>query len=209
VSDQQIHTENLFKIFGADASDHSPPARTFKRYFPNSLTVLRMGLAFAFPAMPQDWWLWVLAVAALTEWLDGALSRLWSVESQFGRMLDPVADKLFIVAMLFTFVWQGWLSLPILGLVALRDVTVAVACIFILLFGDRSELKRMGPRIVGKLTTALQFAFLLTLLIWREVPTWLTVLTIAFSAVAAVDYIQFYFRHIRGNPDPTSAETND
>lgn len=209
MSDQQIHTENLFKIFHSDASEDAAAPRAFKRYFPNSLTVVRMGLAFAFPALPHDFRLWALVIAALTEWLDGALSRLWSVESQFGRMLDPVADKLFIVAMLLTFVWEGWLSLPMLGLVALRDVTVAVACIFILLFGDRAELKRMGPRVLGKITTALQFAFLLTLLIWREVPTWLTVVTIVFSAAAAADYIQAYFRYVRGSEGKETATTNN
>ncbi len=198
MGDQEIHTENIFKVFATDASDDSAAPRAFKRYFPNSLTVLRMGLAFAFPALPHDFRLAALVIAALTEWLDGALSRLWSVESQFGRMLDPVADKLFIVAMLATFVWEGWLSLPIVALVTLRDITVAIACTLIFLFGDRSELTRMPPRILGKITTTFQFAFLLTVLIWRDVPTWLTVTTIALSAAAAIDYVQVYFRKIRG-----------
>jgi phosphatidylglycerophosphate synthase len=200
----------MLKVFGSDASQDSGLTHTFKRHFPNSLTVVRVALAFAFPALPNDFRLAALIIAVLTEWLDGALSRLWSVESTFGRMLDPVADKIFVVAMLATFVWEGLVTLPVVGLVLLRDVTVATACVLVLLFGDRSELFRMPPRIFGKITTAFQFAFLLALLIWQESPMWLTVTTIALSAVAAVDYVRIYFSEIHGTkPESQEPDKNN
>jgi phosphatidylglycerophosphate synthase len=194
----------MLKVFASDASQDSSVARAFKQHFPNSLTVTRVALAIAFPALPHDFRLVALVIALLTEWLDGALSRLWSVESKFGRMLDPVADKLFVVVMLATFVWEGLVTLPVVGLVLLRDITVATACTLILAFGERSELSRMPPRIFGKITTAFQFAFLFALLIWQESPVWLTAPTIVLSTLAAVDYVRIYFTEIRG-----SAEQNE
>ena len=154
---------------------------SFKRHLPNVLTVIRLGLAFAFPALPHSWRLAALGVAAATEYLDGALSRWWNVESQFGRMLDPVV-----------------------ALVALRDITVAGGCIGVLLFSDRDELTRMRPRLLGKVTTAFQFGFLLTLVIWQSVPTWLTAVTAVFSGLAAIDYVRHYFQDVRHSPPEAS-----
>lgn len=169
-----------------------------KRYIPNAMSLLRVGLAIAFPFLPQSWRLAALIVAALSEWLDGRLSRRWQVESTFGRMLDPVADKLFVGVMLATYIVEDALLIWVAGLIILRDLTVAVACLLILLFGERDELRRMKPRWPGKITTAFQFAFLLSLVIVEETLLWLAIPTIAISAVAAVDYVLYYWRDIRG-----------
>ncbi|MFP4600757.1 MAG: CDP-alcohol phosphatidyltransferase family protein [Persicimonas sp.] len=168
-----------------------------RQHIPNAMTFTRLALALAFPFLPHAWRLGVLVVAALTEWLDGFLSRRWNAESQLGRMADPVADKLFVLVMLGTFIWEGWLDPLVAVLVLLRDITVAQACILILLFGDRRELTRMRPRPLGKITTALQFTFLLILLIMQQAPIWLVAATVAFSGAAAVDYVVFYYREVR------------
>lgn len=174
-----------------------------KRHIPNAFTVGRLALAFAFPFLPAPWRLVALIAAALSEWLDGLLSRRWHVESTFGRMADPVADKLFVGVMLVTYIVEGALPLEIAGLIVLRDITVATACLLILIFGERAELERMDPRWPGKITTALQFAFLFTLVVWETTFLWLAIPTIAASAVAAVDYVLHYVRDIHGQQPAT------
>ncbi len=47
----------------------------------------------------------VFAVAAITDWADGYLARRWGQTSAFGAFLDPVADKLMVVAALIMLVW--------------------------------------------------------------------------------------------------------
>ena len=72
---------------------------------PNILTTLRLlaapgvVLLFLYFTRPwADWFALVLFVgAAVTDWFDGYLARLWKQESKFGAMLDPIADKAMVV----------------------------------------------------------------------------------------------------------------
>ncbi|NBR97550.1 MAG: CDP-diacylglycerol--glycerol-3-phosphate 3-phosphatidyltransferase [Verrucomicrobia bacterium] len=75
---------------------------------PDWLTIARVVTAFillillqacACPPVPA-WTAWLaltlFVAAALTDWLDGHLARKWKIESDFGRLFDPLADKLLI-----------------------------------------------------------------------------------------------------------------
>jgi len=72
---------------------------------PNILTLARLlaapGVALAYAAFDRpaaDWVAIVLFItAALTDYLDGRLARAWGQESNFGRMLDPIADKAMVI----------------------------------------------------------------------------------------------------------------
>ncbi|MCK4872048.1 MAG: CDP-diacylglycerol--glycerol-3-phosphate 3-phosphatidyltransferase [Phycisphaerales bacterium] len=80
-----------------------------RRRIPNILTVLRLLLAAAFFVILEwyryphtnAWALYVatgvFVVAALTDALDGKLARRWKVESTFGRVMDPFADKILVL----------------------------------------------------------------------------------------------------------------
>lgn len=112
---------------------------------PNRLTVARIGLTGVFVAamlLPQDGVvmsyfpygktlaLALFIVAALTDWLDGWLARRDKIETNFGALLDPVADKVLTTAAFICFIEQhnykgrplveGWLVL----LIVARDFLV-------------------------------------------------------------------------------------
>ncbi len=96
---------------------------------PNLLTY---GRILAIPALvallywPKDDWVrWIaLAIyvmAAVTDFLDGWIARAWSQQSAIGRMLDPIADKLLVCALLLMLVadgtihgWSLWAAIVIL-----------------------------------------------------------------------------------------------
>ncbi len=72
---------------------------------PNALTVLRLALIPLFIVLylraddGSSWAAgWVFLVAGVTDQIDGFLARRWHVESQFGRLADPLADRLMIDA---------------------------------------------------------------------------------------------------------------
>jgi len=96
---------------------------------PNALSVLRL---FGVPLFlwlllgphADGWALVVLAVSGFTDWLDGVLARLLNQTSRIGALLDPLADRLYILATLVGLVLRHvipwWLGALIVG----RDVVV-------------------------------------------------------------------------------------
>lgn len=91
---------------------------------PNTLTTLRLLAAPLVPVMflyfhrpMADWFALTLFIsAAITDYFDGYLARLWKQESKFGTMLDPIADKaMVVIALLLLTGYNGmnpWLILP-------------------------------------------------------------------------------------------------
>ena len=84
--------------------------QTSRRHWnlPNMLTYGRLAavpLVVAFLFWPTDFWarwtaLAIYTAAAITDFFDGYLARAWSQQSSLGRMLDPIADKLLVAAVL-------------------------------------------------------------------------------------------------------------
>jgi len=103
---------------------------------PNSLTFLRLvaapGIAIMFLYFARPWADWLALVlflgAAITDFFDGYLARLWRQESRMGAMLDPIADKaMVIIALLVITGYSGmdpWLILPA-TVILFREVFVS------------------------------------------------------------------------------------
>ena len=81
---------------------------------PNALTVLRIALvpifAIAF-VLPGDGWrlfaFGIFVIAGVSDWLDGFAARKLKAGSDFGRMLDPIADKVLVAVALMMLVAEG------------------------------------------------------------------------------------------------------
>jgi CDP-diacylglycerol--glycerol-3-phosphate 3-phosphatidyltransferase len=103
---------------------------------PNILTTLRLlaapGVAVMFLYFHRPWADWLALVlflgAALTDWFDGYLARLWKQESRIGAMLDPIADKaMVVIALLVLTGYSGmnpWLILPATAII-FREIFVS------------------------------------------------------------------------------------
>ncbi len=103
---------------------------------PNILTVLRLlaapGVAVMFLYFHRPWADWfalaLFITAAITDWFDGYLARLWKQESKFGAMLDPIADKaMVVIAIMVLTGYSGmnpWLILPA-AVILFREVFVS------------------------------------------------------------------------------------
>lgn len=103
---------------------------------PNILTYVRIAavpvlVAFLFFSKSDAarWAAFGIFVAAcITDWLDGYLARIWEQQSTLGRMLDPIADKLLVGAVLLMLVydntishWSIWAAIIILS----REILVS------------------------------------------------------------------------------------
>jgi CDP-diacylglycerol---glycerol-3-phosphate 3-phosphatidyltransferase len=80
---------------------------------PNQLTVLRLGLAALFVLARESGMPWgatvataAFASAIFTDYLDGVIARCTGTETDFGRLMDPLADKVLIAAALVCLAWS-------------------------------------------------------------------------------------------------------
>jgi cardiolipin synthase len=96
---------------------------------PNALSALRLALVPVFFWLVlghrDGWALGVLAVSGFTDYLDGNLARRWNQVSRLGQLLDPVADRLYILATLVGLAWRGVVPWWLLVLVVGRDVLLS------------------------------------------------------------------------------------
>ena len=146
---------------------------------PNLLTLARIAaipLLVAFAAQHTGWGDALagilFALAALTDWLDGYLARRRRLLSEFGRMLDPIADKLLVTASLVLLAGSGRLSRPGLYaalLILMREILVS---------GLREYLagRAIGLPVtrLAKWKTAAQMVALFLLLLGDAGAAWLT-----------------------------------
>ena len=83
--------------------------------------------ACAHPPVPV-WTAWLALIlfvaAALTDWLDGHLARKWKIESDFGRLFDPLADKLLVVVTFVGLLGAGLLPVWFVSLVVAREFLI-------------------------------------------------------------------------------------
>ena len=162
---------------------------------PNLLSLLRLCLGLAFPWLPAGWRLGAVLLGAGSDLVDGILSRWLGVEGTVGRILDPIADKVFVVAVVTTLLVDGQLALWQVALVGMRDWTVlGGAAVAVARYGTK-PLGHMAPSLLGKLTTALQFAFLVGVLVDSRVAAILLWPTIAISGLAGIDYVRRFQPH--------------
>ena len=98
---------------------------------PNKLTILRMALiplflVFMFTSIPFHY-LWALAVfaaASFTDLLDGKIARKYGLITDFGKLMDPLADKLLVMSAMVAFVELRWTPAVVVIVILAREFLV-------------------------------------------------------------------------------------
>jgi cardiolipin synthase len=185
-----------------------PPIATS---LPNILTYGRIAavpvlvaVLFFYDGPSASWAAFAIFVAAcITDWLDGYLARIWEQQSNLGRMLDPIADKLLVGATLLTLVytraidgWSIWAAVIILS----REILVS---------GLREFLAELNVKVhvtrLAKWKTAFQFVALAMILVGPAATAYIpgvTEMGLVILWVAAIltlftgyDYLKAGIRH--------------
>ncbi|MFH9426104.1 CDP-alcohol phosphatidyltransferase family protein [Streptomyces sp. NPDC017529] len=73
------------------------------------------------------WALLVLALSGVSDYLDGKLARRWNQISSLGRILDPAADRLYILSTLVGLTWRGILPLWVTAALLARELMLLIA----------------------------------------------------------------------------------
>jgi len=134
---------------------------------PNQLTVLRIILTPIFlvlfltgePLLIQISYL-VFLIAAITDWYDGWLARKFNYITEWGKFMDPLADKILTSTAFIAFVIVGVLQLWMVLLIIIRDLVVTL----IRVYADYRKVSFRTTR-TAQLKTFLQMFFLYYLLL--------------------------------------------
>ena len=174
-----------------------------RRSIPNALTIAR------FAAIPVFVWLYLdagdgaawgagifFAAAAFTDQLDGYLARRWHVESRFGKVADPLADRLMIGTAAVLMLATGRIPLVAALVILGRDVILVLGYRLLAPGGYDLEVT-----FLGKLATWVLYASLGFVLVTQEGTGWPLVLLwigIALSLGAGAQYALAAWRDVRG-----------
>lgn len=155
---------------------------------PNLLSGSRLVLAAGFVAMPTtDARVGMIGVAALTDFLDGWLARRVRATSRWGALLDPIADRVFVLTVVATFVFTGQLGTGSYFILIMRDIATAVGFLVARMIPWLRDVT-FKARISGKLVTVLQLFTLAAVLVAPPAVKPLLVV-VALASVASIgDY---------------------
>jgi len=134
---------------------------------------------------------WILVLAGATDVLDGYLARSRGQVTEIGSMLDPLADKTMMIAVIISLLISGMISWQAAAAMFIRDAGMIIGSAF---FHFRGK-KTVPANAMGKLTTVLYY-FAIMFIIYRfpfaEAYLWFV---IVFSFATSIMYI-FKFKSI-------------
>lgn len=160
-------------------------------YVSNALSLSRGPLAFLFLIPNSFIRASCVILAMLTDSIDGYLARKAQSTSKFGAIIDPIMDKFFVYFILTILFIENKINLVEWLAFASRDIAIFVFGSYLLI---RSSLKNYEVKsiILGKITTGLQFLFLILLSFNYSIPAWsyLLFIPLAFSA-----FIELFITH--------------
>jgi CDP-diacylglycerol--glycerol-3-phosphate 3-phosphatidyltransferase len=177
----------------------------------NKITLLRLALIPVFTLLimiytrEQPWVryaaLSVYIVAALSDALDGFVARAYNQKTKLGAVLDPLADKLMIntgfvfmaVNHEFAFTIPMWFPVIVL----LRDLIIVIGAFLINEFFGPVRVK---PSIFGKLTTVIQMALVISILLEAPIARTLMYVALVLVGLSFVDYFRAGVKQV-GNED--------
>ena len=181
----------------------------FPLNLPNFLTVSRILAVPVIVVVLLDetpngdtWAAALFALAAVTDGLDGYFARSRDAVTTFGKLMDPLADKLLIVAALISLVSLNRLAAWVAMVIIAREMAVTGLRG---LAAERGIVLAASP--LGKLKTVLQIGAVIALIAVNPSPAWVDVLVYAAVAVTLISGAQYFFGLRRVFEEEMEAET--
>ena len=165
---------------------------------PNKLTILRVILMPFFVVFmlfditgAADKWiaLVIFCVASLTDMLDGKIARKYNLVTNFGKFMDPLADKLLVCTALICLTSMNRLNVIVVLVIIAREFIISG---FRLVASDNGIV--IAASYWGKFKTVSQMALIIVLImdlggVWNVVGTVLTWVALLLTVVSLIDYI--------------------
>ncbi|QRK10220.1 CDP-alcohol phosphatidyltransferase family protein [Archangium violaceum] len=154
----------------------------------NALSLSRLPLAAVFVVLEDPLVrVGLVVAAALTDFLDGYIARHKHLESPWGALIDPIADRAFVMVALLAFVLEGRLTPLEFGILVVRDVATGLGFVVARIV-PRFRPVQFKARMLGKVVTTLQLGALLAVLL---VPVLVRPLVIAVGLTALASVVDY------------------
>jgi CDP-diacylglycerol--glycerol-3-phosphate 3-phosphatidyltransferase/cardiolipin synthase len=155
---------------------------------PNVVSMSRLVLAAGFVGVrgPEER-LALIGVASVTDVLDGWLARRRNAATRWGALIDPIADRVFVLAAVSAFLVSGELTLVQYFVLLSRDIMTAVGFLVARIVPWLRPVE-FKARHLGKLVTVLQLATFVAVLAWPRLVSPLVAAVGVASAAAIADY---------------------
>lgn len=171
---------------------------------PNLITIFRLILVpLVILAILQGAWgaaFAMFVIAGVSDGVDGYIARRFDMRSEFGAMIDPLADKALLISLFVTLAVVGALPTWIAVLVVFRDAMILMAFV---VAGQLTRPMEVKPLMISKANTALQIgyvALVLGLLAFGIAAPRLEILTMwavaALTVITAGAYLVIWLRHM-------------
>jgi len=147
----------------------------------------------------------VFAGASLTDAIDGRLARARGSVTTFGKLMDPIADKLLIIAALIALVSLGRLWAWVAMVIICREFAVTA----LRLGAGAGQGVVISASAFGKLKTIFQIAMVMALIAVHGRPLWMTVLVYATVAVTVLSGADYFFGVSRRRVEPGASARVD
>ena len=130
----------------------------------------------------------VFAAASLTDFVDGYLARARDSVTTFGKLMDPLADKLLVIAALISLVSLNRLPAWVAMVIIARELAVTM-----LRLGATGAGVVIAASTMGKVKTCLQIAAILALIAFHGHPLWVMLLVYVTVIVTVVSGLDYFF----------------
>ena len=167
---------------------------------PNVLSILRLLMipliVYLFET-EQYWWAFgMLLLSGATDVIDGWIARTFHLVSDFGKAIDPIADKLTQLAVLFCLMRQYWW---VRAAMLLKEITIGIMGLVAL----RRTHSVYSAGWYGKLCTVVIYLSMFALILWQPItgsppdPTFVLIDSIVIVAVILLAFIKYLFYFLR------------
>ena len=167
------------------------------KHIPNILTVIRLiFVPFVVIAIAKENYilgLILFTISSVTDVLDGIIARKFNLISDFGKLMDPLADKLTQISVLVTLTIKGIIPLWIIIVLIIKEVILISGAAF--LYGKELV---VSSRWYGKLTTVLMFVAVISSLLVRsfnfvQFDIYIYYVVVVLAIFSLISYIHYFY----------------
>ena len=182
---------------------------------PNLLSLLRLAmiplLVWLYVSQQKyGWTAFVLLLSGLTDIVDGQIARRCNMVSDFGKFLDPIADKLTQFVVVFCLACDYPLMIVVATIIFAKEILMLIGAVIFVKQGNETPYARWW----GKLTTVVLYAtmllFILSSFLTVTLPDWVSVTAISLCIACLVfSFLNYALVFVEAKKNKSKSQAND